>query len=238
MSDTVFMKKVKMLTASLICFVICVGAVFSAALVRIYDTAYMTQEFLARAVPAGHDGISREDFGEIASEITRFLRSGKDYPVLRGETIFSDRENLHLSDCSKLTRAMGSIRTAAIVLCLGLLLYAFLSRSETARRERLLFLLRAMALGAGIFTVCAAALSIYGLIDFDSLFLTFHRICFRNDLWLLDPAKDLLIQLMPYSFFTDYASALMRTLWPVLLIIFCIPIASILISRKERKEST
>ena len=39
------------------------------------------------------------------------------------------------------------------------------------------------------------------LIDFDGLFVTFHRIAFTNDGWLLNPRTDLLIRLMPESFF-------------------------------------
>jgi len=54
-----------------------------------------------------------------------------------------------------------------------------------------------------------AAFVIWGLIDFDSLFYVFHLVAFRNDLWLLDPAKDLLIQLMPTPFFMDYARTIL-----------------------------
>ena len=61
-------------------------------------------------------------------------------------------------------------------------------------------------LGALIFF---AALIIWGLIDFDSLFYAFHLVAFRNDLWLLNPATDLLIQLMPTAFFMDYARTIL-----------------------------
>ena len=54
-----------------------------------------------------------------------------------------------------------------------------------------------------------AAFVIWGLIDFDSLFYVFHLVAFRNDLWLLDPQTDLLIQLMPTPFFVDYARTIL-----------------------------
>ena len=44
--------------------------------------------------------------------------------------------------------------------------------------------------------------------DFDSLFVLFHRLAFTNNLWLLNPATDLLIRLMPLSFFITYAAAI------------------------------
>lgn len=52
-------------------------------------------------------------------------------------------------------------------------------------------------------------LALWGLIHFDSLFYAFHLVAFRNDLWLLDPTRDLLIQLMPTPFFMDYARTIL-----------------------------
>ena len=43
-------------------------------------------------------------------------------------------------------------------------------------------------------------------IDFDSLFILFHKVAFTNDLWLLNPQTDLLIRLMPIEFFISYAA--------------------------------
>ena len=42
---------------------------------------------------------------------------------------------------------------------------------------------------------------IWALADFDGLFVTFHRVAFSNEGWLLDPRTDLLIRLMPTNFF-------------------------------------
>lgn len=49
-----------------------------------------------------------------------------------------------------------------------------------------------------------ASLSLLGLIDFDWAFVKFHEIFFNNDLWLLDPRTDRLIQLMPIQFFINF----------------------------------
>jgi integral membrane protein (TIGR01906 family) len=42
-------------------------------------------------------------------------------------------------------------------------------------------------------------------IDFYKYFTIFHEIFFTNDLWLLDPATDRLINIFPQDFFTDMA---------------------------------
>ena len=56
------------------------------------------------------------------------------------------------------------------------------------------------------------AIIIAACIDFNSLFILFHKVAFTNDLWLLDPSTDLLIRLMPIEFFISYA-AMIGGLW-------------------------
>lgn len=48
-------------------------------------------------------------------------------------------------------------------------------------------------------------LGLLAAIGFDQVFHGMHKLLFRNELWLLDPRKDLLIQLMPRQFFVEYA---------------------------------
>ncbi|MBQ8074276.1 MAG: DUF1461 domain-containing protein, partial [Clostridia bacterium] len=49
----------------------------------------------------------------------------------------------------------------------------------------------------------AAVLVLWAVLNFDGLFVTFHRLAFTNDLWLLNPRTDLLIRLMPEEMFVD-----------------------------------
>ena len=50
------------------------------------------------------------------------------------------------------------------------------------------------------------AVIVLACIDFNSLFVLFHKVAFTNDLWLLNPQTDLLIRLMPIEFFISYAA--------------------------------
>jgi integral membrane protein (TIGR01906 family) len=45
---------------------------------------------------------------------------------------------------------------------------------------------------------------------FDTLFLTFHRLSFSNDFWLLDPRTDYLVMMFPQGFWFD-ATVLVAT---------------------------
>ena len=60
--------------------------------------------------------------------------------------------------------------------------------------------------------VYVTILALLACIDFDSLFILFHKVAFTNDLWLLNPQTDLLIRLMPIEFFVSYA-AIIGGLW-------------------------
>lgn len=64
----------------------------------------------------------------------------------------------------------------------------------------------AFGMDCGGCSTVLAALMVWGAVDFDSLFILFHRLAFTNDLWLLNPETDLLIRLMPTDFFVHYAA--------------------------------
>jgi len=48
--------------------------------------------------------------------------------------------------------------------------------------------------------------AVFCIIDFDGMFTLFHQVLFTNDLWLLDPMTDLLINMVPLQFFIDIAA--------------------------------
>ena len=86
----------------------------------------------------------------------------------------------------------------------SLLCAAILTAFREERRARAL----GLAIGFGAVLTAAAALLLWGIIDFDGLFILFHRLSFANDLWLMDPSRDLIIRLMPIGFFLNYAAGI------------------------------
>ena len=66
----------------------------------------------------------------------------------------------------------------------------------------------AAIISVGDFLLCMGISLILGLImstDFTRYFTIFHQIFFDNDLWILNPATDLLINIVPEPFFMDTA---------------------------------
>ncbi|MBQ8136307.1 MAG: DUF1461 domain-containing protein, partial [Clostridia bacterium] len=50
------------------------------------------------------------------------------------------------------------------------------------------------------------------------------HVFFTNNLWLLDPSKDLLIQLMPETFFRAYAGRILLSAAPLILLMAMVPL--------------
>lgn len=123
-----------------------------------------------------------------------------------GYLAFRSHEQQHMADCRALfalARRVGWTAAGLSVL-LGAALLLMRRRPGSARRGFLAGLLGLMGL--------LAALAVWAAVDFDGAFVLFHRLSFTNELWLLQPERDLLIRLMPTSFFMHYA-ALLGLLW-------------------------
>ncbi|MBQ7184315.1 MAG: DUF1461 domain-containing protein [Clostridia bacterium] len=162
---------------------------------------------LARcADPVGLERLG-EDLHAAAGDLRRGLFFGGFPMGLIDAPLFTDREILHLKDCAGLVR--------------GLLLYG-LSAAAAGAAGCVFILARfrkrffsGLAGTSIVLTGLMLLTAVWGVLDFDGLFITFHKVFFRNDLWLLDPRKHLLIQLMPTGFFSAYTGIILLRVLPV-----------------------
>ncbi|MBI2499689.1 TIGR01906 family membrane protein [Candidatus Woesearchaeota archaeon] len=104
---------------------------------------------------------------------------------------FNEKEKLHLKDVKGLINK--TLALFYIILILLIILIA--SNYKNLKKPFIL---------SGSITILIILL--FYLINFENFFNnTFHKVLFNNDLYLLDPAKDNLINLFPYEFFQDFA---------------------------------
>lgn len=137
--------------------------------------------------------------GEVQTFQHIFTVNGAEYAA------FNQKEQRHMADVQQLFRLCDGqlwaiVTIAAVAVIAECRLFSDM-RTLRAFRGTLLAIL-----------ALVTALIVLACIDFDGLFRLFHRLAFTNDLWLLDPRTDLLIRLMPLSFFISYA-ALIGVLW-------------------------
>ena len=160
---------------------------------------------MRRFAPPETTGLPEREYPGMAVHITDYLKGRKDsfQYVLRGTDgaeilCFHDYEQTHMADCRDLILLDGAVFLICAVLGAGSAVVVLRADADGRAASRRGAKRALIALG-GI----AAALALWAVLDFEGFFTTFHRIAFRNDLWLLNPGTDLLIRLMPEGMFID-----------------------------------
>ena len=159
------------------------------------------------AVPE-ETGLTAEDRAPVAKLIADAM-AGQE-KVFQYKGLFSRQAETHMADCAPLFRLARTVGLVGFGVFLAALGCCFIWRNW--RRAAV-----GMLIGVGILVLVILALGIWGLADFDSLFTAFHKVLFTNDDWLF-PAGDLLITLMPVTFFTRCA-AVGGGLWLAVLVL-------------------
>ena len=148
---------------------------------------------------------------------------------------FTEREKLHLADCRTIFLGAVRFRLISILVIAGLLLAIWFSIKRRLERNagedvilpgsdkgvRSVF---ARTLSRGYLIALAALLAFalfvaaVGMKDFTFLFTKFHHVFFDNDLWILDPRVDNLVNVMREDVFSD-AAVTIGSIWAVVCIL-------------------
>ncbi|WP_313583711.1 TIGR01906 family membrane protein [Lacrimispora sp.] len=148
--------------------------------------------------------MTMDDLLDVTGEMMSYLRGKRDNlhvdTTMGGveREFFNAREIAHMEDVRGLFLDALSIRRGCLmvmVLCLIVLLLLKTSFTRTFPR--------AVCAGTGIFFVLSAVIAFIISTDFTRYFIMFHHIFFKNDLWVLDPSTDMLINIVPEGFFRD-----------------------------------
>jgi len=125
------------------------------------------------------------------------------YAEIGGETMefFNQKEKDHMVDVKELV--LGGINTRRILIIyicaaiIGIKLLGFNFKSMISRSIAI------------VFPVISAVTIVLGMViskDFTGAFVKFHELLFTNDLWILDPNTDRLINIVPEPFFEEIAT--------------------------------
>ena len=150
--------------------------------------------------------MEQEDLLMVTEEMMAYLRGDRadlHVPtVVNGvpREFFNEREMAHMADVQGLFLAAIMLRricAGLAVLCIAVLIF-----TKAALRR---LLPRTFCMGTLLFFGVTAALTALISTDFTKYFILFHKMFFHNDLWILNPATDLLINIVPEPFFMDTA---------------------------------
>ena len=209
-TDSLWITSLGILTA---CFLILVFLFTAVEAVVYWTPGYFESEYTKYQVLNDLPEMTMEDLLTVTDEMMAYLRGNRAdlhvFTTMGGEyrEFFNAREIAHMEDVQDLFLGGLLIRKIGIGIALayGLILFIW-SGSKTDRKNLLKSLVPAsLCIGTGMFF--AIALSITGIVasDFSRYFIVFHQIFFDNDLWILNPATDMLINIVPEPFFMDTA---------------------------------
>ena len=115
---------------------------------------------------------------------------------------FTDREKSHLADCRELFLKGIRARVIAILLLAALIIYIYVHNGKQGTAS---LLASGYLKSLGFVAVLSAIIAVLCVIDFTKVFTVFHLIFFDNDLWILYPDQDNLINIMQEEVFSDAA---------------------------------
>lgn len=163
-----------------------------------------------------HD--DRKDLNNIITEVNGEIRD-----------FFSDREKTHMEDCKVLFDNGFAIRkVSALIFVISVVFLVTKKKFSINQFFKYAAVLSVLiALSAGVIAIAAS-------IDFNACFIVFHKLFFNNDLWILDPAEDLVINILVEPFFADIALKAALYCAAVLAVIIITGVGIYLCDKKRR----
>lgn len=147
-----------------------------------------------------------DDLMDVTHEMMDYLRGEREDlhipTIVNGQVqeFFNEREIAHMEDVQGLFLAGFALRRIAFGIMAATVLLLLFSKADIKQ-----ILPKTICHGTLLFFAGLAALAALISTNFTKYFIIFHKIFFRNDLWLLDPTTDLLINIVPEGFFVDTA---------------------------------
>lgn len=215
-----------------------IGALFWSCLESVaFDKAYFMAEY-QRLDRAEATGLTQEGLDAATQALFDYIRGDRgniDVQAaingVRGE-VFNATEKAHMQDVQRLYLLGSSVRYALWVLggvCLLMLL--FIARRESGRMLSRAYLITLIAVGTA-----AALAAVMITMDFARFWTGFHRVLFTNDLWLLNPATDVMIRMFPSAFFAGVVQSVLLRFTAVLGVLGA-GAGAVLICTRRRKEA-
>ncbi|WP_425446940.1 TIGR01906 family membrane protein [Dethiothermospora halolimnae] len=177
-------------------------------------------------------GMDEESLMTVTEELLNYLEGEREDIVLKekinGEErqVFRERELLHLKDVQVLFDKGFLIRNVSLILILISLFWLFIFERNKIPKT---FILSSLVT---IITMIVFVVLIS--IDFYKYFTYFHEILFTNDLWLLNPKTEVLIQMYPLDFFNSISMKIIMFFVAELIILFILGILGNKFMKKRR----
>lgn len=174
---------------------------FTSMQMVVYNMNYFERHYEKRNITVT-TGMNMDDLMMVTEHMMDYLADKNDDLDIKAtvdgtyESVFGQREILHMIDVKNLFVAATWIRNISVCLILLFVIGGIFKFKDVLK-----------VVLSGIKFVFAGLLLAFVFLgylfytDFSKYFIIFHEIFFDNDLWLLDPRTDVLINMVPQDFF-------------------------------------
>lgn len=182
------------------CFII-VCVVFSIKITAINPDFYIPKYESMNL--ANEIGVSSADLNKSINILLDYLADNRDNIDSKitwygnKQAMFNEKEKAHMVDVKDLYQKALKAGYTSVFIFVLILLYFFVNE----KKNKLAYLSKGMIRASLSFVVLLAFFGFWILTDFTSFWTWFHTIFFSNQLWLLDPATDFMINMLPETIF-------------------------------------
>lgn len=177
----------------------------------VFDEAYYVKHYEEKGVYEAVN-IAPGDLLRVTQNLVDYLRGDREtlqtLVAIDGvlQPFFNERELLHMLDVRRLFEAGFAVRNGALVVFITMLLILFFIKKGK-------HIIKGLFYSSLLAFLLLVGLGFVVITNFDFWFVEFHQVCFDNDLWMLNPARDNLLKMFPQDFFTrTVCSVLVDTL--------------------------
>ena len=183
-------------TINTILFIICIPVLlittnvrFAVNDIRLYEYGFNKYEVSETT------GLDNEELKQTAQRLIDYFNSDEEFTDIE---VFQEREISHLKDVKGLIQLVYRLQIGTLIFILIYIIFNFLMLRHAHWRN-----IAKRLVWGGLATIALVAiLGVLALVGFDDLFLWFHLVSFRNELWQLSPDAMLLL-MFPQGFFND-----------------------------------
>jgi integral membrane protein (TIGR01906 family) len=204
-----------------------------------FDRNYYRKEYLKYSI-SQHIGMNDEELMASTEKLLEYIEDKRDNLDFKAdfkgkqEEFFSQRDKLHMIDVKMLFVNGRYIRNFSVLFIAVFLVLLYKIRSKEYFGSSLA--------KHGLFVFIAGTIPVIVLVilmnhDFYKYFTIFHEIFFNNDLWLLDPNMDRLVNIFPQEFFTDMAFRIAYIYIAAMIIVLIASLAVLRLVRIKIKQS-
>lgn len=184
-------------TFAIVCFIF-------GLLVTMFNLAVFNERFFETQYKALNTAesmnMSGEDLMLATHTLLDYLQNKRDdisvEVVVEGKNVpmFNQKEIDHMVDVKDLFTVLNSLQMAAYVIFIILIVALTIT-------NRMSSLTNSIYRALGVYLFVIGGIALYAFIDFSGFWVIFHKVLFSNDLWLLNPNTDRMINMFPEVFF-------------------------------------